>query len=433
MAPDSLRSPLFWLAAVVLLASLGKMARTIEEAPAIDFYHYWLVGQIVRSGEARDIYAPEARVALGELYWQRAQRPEVPSAQRAAAEKFRRLETTSTPFLYAAFAPFVTGDYDWDRVAYNALSSLLLLISVAGLCRGLRYGALASVLILVFATVGFEPTYFDVRVGNVNRIEFALLTAFLLLPADGERHEVVRGVVLGLAVMFKPNLALPAGAIALLRFAGGEWWRLAYELLGMALGAGAALLAASRFFGGFDIWLDWLRAASNLARDFPLSSGEGNLALAPLLGTWLGAFAERAFSIAAAGAAALLLVAAAWRAAGSAAVADSRARLRAELLAVGVGCAVSLLVSPLAWVHYYVLALFLVLFVLSPSADDVPGWRLAVTIACVAATAMGPLLNPLLISEARIWAIVGNLGLIGLIALALIELSGRTRAAGRSS
>jgi hypothetical protein len=422
MEPDSRRSLILWLAAIIFLASLGKMARTIQDAPAIDFYHYWVVGQAVRRDGIGDIYSPAGRERLGELFWQRAQHPGIGDAQRAAAEKFRHLETTSTPFLYASLAPFLGGNYDRDRIAYNALCSVAFVASVWLLCRRLRYGSLPTVLALLFVTVGFEPTYFDVRVGNVNRLEFVLLAAFLLLPSEDSLQIVLRGVVLGLAGMFKPNLVFPICALFVLRLITRDLRRVGLECCGLALGGATAFFAASRFFGGPSIWLEWLEAAGNLTRDFSLSPSEGNLALAPLLAVWGGPLGERIFT-----GSAIAMVAGpfAYAAAQRRRLCPNptpEARFAGDLLTIGIACAASILASPLAWVHYFVLALFLVLSALSPRVGELSRLRSSFTLGCIAATAMGPVLNPLLVSEPRAWAILGNLGLAGLVALALIDL-----------
>jgi len=423
--------PVLWLAVLTLLASLGQTVMVIRRTAAIDFYHFWLVGEAVRTEGASDVYGAQARERLGALFLERAAQPGVGEAQRQAATKFARLETTGTPLLYASFAPFLTGDYDEDRQAYNFAALLLFVVLAAALAVRLGYGARATVLMLVFVLAAYEPVASDVRVGNVNRIQFVLVAAYVLLQWGVGRSErgrhVLGGVLLGLAGMFKPNLAFVVAALFAFWVGRGEKTRVLGHVVGLALGALGAFAASSAFFGTPSVWLWWAEAAASLTSDFPIRVEDGNFAPARLLegvGLALGPLWSVLWIVA--GGALLWL--AGRRAAGS----GTPLRGAEVLLAASLGGAISLLAAPLAWLHYYVLALFLVLWVLRPDAPGVaprsPGYR-AAAVASTALVSMGPILGLVLSGEPYGWGTAGNLGLVGLVALGGVDLFGLAREA----
>lgn len=414
--------PTVVLAALLVVAGLGPTLASVRGAAAVDFYHFWLVGPAVRAGEMLDVYAPEARRDAGERGYQRAFAPGVGDAQRQAATKFRRLETTATPFLYASFAPFVSDDYDRDRIAFGVGSVLLFLLALGALAVRLGYGPTAVLLLLAFALLAFEPFASDVRVGNVNRLQFGLLTAYVLLlwgVGSGDRvRGGIAGLWLGLAIAWKPNLAFVAIAVGFY-WATVErsraWWS---HATGVVAGGALAVVAASAFFGTPLVWVWWADAALDLPNAFPIPIEHGNFAPARALKQGWGV--DLGFAWTAACVALLLLflrTAAARRSAGEV--------LGEEIpLLVGLGCGVSLLASPLSWLHYYVLSLFLVTVVLRPTRGGrpLPAAYRGLGVVAVIAVSMGPVLQVLVASGPYRWAALGNGGLLALIGLAAFEL-----------
>lgn len=410
------------LAALVLFASLGPTLRTLREAPAVDFYHFWLVGPAVRAGEILDIYAPEARRDAGERGYQRAHGPGGSEARRRAATKFRRLETTATPFLYASFAPFVTADYDRDRVAFGAASVLAFFFALAALASRLGYGPVGVLLLLSFMAVAFEPFASDVRVGNVNRLQFGLLTLYGLLlwgvDAEDRFRAGLAGLLIGIAIAWKPNLAFAAVAVGVFWGSRGRTSAFVAHLIGIAVGGLAAVAAASAFFGTPMVWVWWADAALDLPRDFPIPIEDGNFAPLRVLKQGFGVELGVAWTAACVVLLALLLHRAA----------EGRDRgepLGAQIpVLLGLGCATSLLASPLSWLHYYLLSAFLVAWVFRPAATDrpVPLLYRLVAVVGVVGVSMGPLLQLLLTSAPYRWAGLGNGGLVLLMLLASLDL-----------
>ena len=410
------------LAALLVLVSLGPLTESIRSSAAVDYYHFWLVGQAVRAGEVHDVYAHEARVDVGERSYQRAMQSGAGAAQRRAATKFRRLETTATPFLYASFFPLVSGSYERDRVAFNAASLVLFAIAVAALAWKLGYGVRGLLLWLAFLLLAFEPVLSDVRVGNVNRLQFACLTlyAFLLGRVDGggKGEAAVAGLWMGLAVAWKPNLAFPLAAVGYvwwLRDSGPKWRA---HLVGLCAGGLAAFVVSSLFFGDPRIWLWWADAAKDLTRDFPVSLADGNFApvraLRHVSGVDLGVSWTLACLLL--GGLGLTRVA---RAKASGTIGQDAIPL------LGFGSAVALLAAPLSWLHYYTSALFVALWILRPREDEQPAspWVYAVGLAALVATSMGPVLQLFLASSPIRWAVAGNAGVLAFVVLITAELT----------
>lgn len=412
------------LATIWLLASLGTTLTTLRASSAVDFYHFWLVGQAVHAGEVTDVYTPDARRDLGERAYQRAMAPEASPALRRAATKFRRLETTATPFLYASFFPFVGPDYDRDRVVFNVVGLLLFLGALGGVAWRLGYGPTAIVAAMGFALAAFEPLGSDLRVGNVNRVQFAVLAVWAALlwelGAQPRGRALLAGVWMGLAVSWKPNLAFAVVAVV------GDWGlrdrgtAFRFHLAGLVAGGLSAWAVSSAFFGTPRIWLGWAEAALALSRDFPIPVEEGNFAPLRVLRQLFGVDLGAAWTLACLVALGLVLRRAA---AGGRGRGGPPPGPRVVLL-IGLGCGVSLLAAPLAWLHYYVLALFLALWVLRPSP---PGRSRSIAHRCVGVLAvvcvsMGPALELFVASGPYRWAALANAGLVALLGLSVADL-----------
>jgi len=398
------------------------MAVTIRRAAAVDFYHFWLMGAVVRAGEAQNVYTPAARIEIGERAYQRAVRSGAGPALRRAATKFRRLETTATPFLYATFFPFVTGHYERDRTVFNALGLLVFVLALAAVAWRLGYGTTGTLVLVGLVLLVFEPLRSDVRVGNVNRLQFGALVLYAWLlwtTTAGDRvRPALAGGWLGIAALWKPNLVFVIGTVSFVWWVRGERARPWSHLAGVAAGALAAAAYAIAFFGTARVWLWWLQAAARLTHDFPVPVGEGNFAPTRVLEQGFGVRLGVAWPIALVALLGLALRRTASSRRGSAPV-DGEI-----LVLVGIGCAVSLLAAPLAWLHYYLLGVFLVAWVLRPAprGGAVPWPYRVAGVGAVVALSMGPLLQLFVPSAPYRWAAFGNGGLLVLLLLGLYDL-----------
>jgi hypothetical protein len=193
------------------------------------------------------------------------------------------------------------------------------------------------------------------------------------------RRDLLGGVLLGATLAFKPNLAAVVLMLVLGWGFAGELSRLSRFLAGLAAGALAAVVASAAYFGALAPWYAWFgESARLLAPGSPIAgaANEGNYSLARWLrdnaGFTPGAALPGVLVLAGIGA---LVLERRRRAPGAA-----PARISREFLLVGLGAALSLLATELAWQHYFIAVIPLALFLLRPA----PGSRVAVALTLLA-------------------------------------------------
>jgi hypothetical protein len=190
----------------------------------------------------------------------------------------------------------------------------------------------------------------------------------LLLLRRGRAPAVraaLAGVVVGLAVMYKPNLALVPLLLLVAPIAQRDLRGAITLGAGMLAGVAAALAIGAAAFGGMSAWPAWVRALRAL--NYPMEMGNcgGGAVIAALTGAHIGIV----ILLGGLGAA----VAVIWRAARPGVEPSLDA-----LFATAVGCNVMLISSSLAWVHYYLLAVPMAFYLLRPPrVGPVARWDVA--------------------------------------------------------
>lgn len=344
----ALRRLILALLVVLGLAGITTLWLHARSGAGIDFYQMWVGARV--APHARDFYSPGTAARVGAEYLLRAEREEH-SVRRLAVARYRRqLELVSTPFLYTLYAPF-RGSYERDLLLFQAGSLVALAVAIALLAHTFRSGALPGTALFAWITIVFEPASTDLRVSNVN--SFVLLLLACALACTVRRRLVAAGALLAFATLAKPYL-LPAFALTWGVWAFRRQWR---DLGAHAAGAGAAALAAfiasSLYFRSWHIWLEWLAALRAMPQSMvPLHLG--NFALAQVLRDLWGVRLSAVLTLASLA----LALFAGWR---SRSVPQDRA-----VPAVVLGSVIGLLGSPLVWVHYLVLALPLLAWLLQP-------------------------------------------------------------------
>ncbi len=114
--------------------------------------------------------------------------------------------------------------------------------------------------LLAAAALLFSPTYVGVYDGNPSVINISLITLAVCLAIGGS--EIASGLLFGIALCFKPQLAVCALAVFLL---WKRWKIILIGLLLFALASGAGVLFLSRF--GRD-WSWWQTEQHNVAISF---------------------------------------------------------------------------------------------------------------------------------------------------------------------
>jgi hypothetical protein len=423
-AEESLREPTIVLLAIVALCSIYASWYPARNAPAIDFYQFWVVGQEVSAGQPGNIFSDLERERIGQRFLEKARTSGDRSRLRTARQR-ASLDTYSTPFLYAVFSSFSSGDYQRDLLTYRALSLLCLVFSVTVLCRLLAYPLVPTLVMIPLFASWFVPSLSDMSVGNVNHFQLAGLVLFLWLSHrfPTTTGHLLGGFLLGLGALFKPNTALVIGMLMLAWMVGRQYKKLGVEMAGIAMGTLVAFAWSSLAFGRVGIWPDWLAALSGLP-DRLITFELGNYAPLRLLKDSMGI--EATWWIA------LVFV-------GLALAAIARGRSRAsqvsamdDILIIALAGIATLLSSPLSWLHYFVAAIPMLLITLRPIRPIRPtpegqrggtSWALSRVVAMVALVAV--MIRPLVmlgIGEPRHRAVLLCVATATLFVLGLREL-----------
>jgi len=222
--------------------------------------------------------------------------------------------------------------------------------------------------------------------------------------------------------MFKPNTTLVIGLLGVAWMVRRHHKKLVLETIGMAAGAVTAFAWSSAAFGGPRIWQHWLSALSALPDDL-VSVELGNYAPARLLNDWLKVDATYAIGLLCV---ALALVAVARGLSGALPKGARDQPGFEDIVVVALAGLVTLLASPLSWLHYFVFTIPMLLVVLRPTSvrrGENATWVLARVAAFIALLAV--MMRPLVMLEigsTRGRAVVLLLGAALLFYLGLREL-----------
>lgn len=386
----------WWLPLLVILTLFAAWQSTWRYA-GIDFHAQATVSQLVGQPGYEDVYSGGGADAVRARILEQSQGPDASQRLVDAARFNRTLQSTVTPFCFAVFQSLWNADYDFALGRYRIL--LLLGIAFGTYFFARAAGGTSLEAWIGAALVGgswFEPLHSLLRTGNVSSLQLAVLALVLVLARGGPVRQLAAGAVLGLLVMFKPNVAavLPLGLIS--RISMREWRRLRFEVAGVLLGVITALGLSWHSFGTLQPWLDWAAFIPQFLAD-PPGPASGNYSLAQLLG-------GRWTQVLVLGALALALVAV-YRSPG----------VENDARTVALGLGVTLLSAPLVWLHYYVLAipLFVVVMVSGRGGRMWTALRCAFGTTAFALLSLQPILSlipthdPTVLAWMYAWATIG--------------------------
>jgi hypothetical protein len=294
---DLVEKPWTFLCFVLAAAAIIQAWETGGQVACIDYYQFWTIGQVFRQGNVTDLYSNEERQRLGEMMWQKVEtrigtdaNAQGGSKQYQAGAKRQILETYSTPFLYSVFGICSTGDYDRDQDRFQLFSLICLVFGVTLLCHLTGYPPAAGAIAVVFFLAVFGPTASDVSVGNVNRIQIALIAVFLWLQSRSGRpaRYFTAGFVLGLTILFKPNLLIMALVLILGWAFLKQYRKLLWDCGGMAAGAFAGFLFSAAFCGSWRHWLRWAAEMPRLMNEYHAPVTRGNFAFSEAIEESIG-------------------------------------------------------------------------------------------------------------------------------------------------
>lgn len=349
--PRLLRIVLTVLAALVALYAAATVWRQNERAAGLDFYIYFVAGQLAGRADVENIYGAEVQERVGEEYFERAQRSGS-EIRRYDAQRRRRLDLVSSPFLYSTLR-WTSRDYELALTQYHVAVLFAFIAGVLLLGRAARLSWASSLFLLAGLLLWFRGFEADLRVGNVNSFQLLAIAVAVAVPR-------ARWFLLGALLLFKPNVMFVPLLFAVSRLARREFRALMIELASGAAGALAAIVIAAITYGSPRVWLQWVRAANDFYHRLPTRM-ERNVTPA------LSLFHEHGEWVSYVLAALLVLVVC---------VAIWRSRSDDALLLAGLGILVYLLTANVVWLHYMVLVI--------PIAVALLRWRVTAILAVAA-------------------------------------------------
>ncbi len=362
------RDPLtFILSILIFLSVLGAWQYT-QQAVGIDYYVAWVAADAVKQDNPLNIYDESSRISLSSEYRKKALAADAASRENMVTKYVSKLYMTASPFLYWVIGLLSSGDYETDLSVWNFLSLFSLLVSVLVMCRLLAYSLASSLAMLLPLVVWFVPLLADLRVANVNSFQLGLIGLILWLHSrdSNTRYLFAAGLVTGLTVMFKPNLA----PVALL-LAGGwvvrrQYARLRVAIAGILTGVAGAVLVSSWWMGDSRAWIDWLLILDKTMGSTPREAS-GNISIMTQFIGALGPLGQLGLALSLSF---LVLVFLWWGRRANAPAAGEGLNQNREFientLLVAMGALVQMLASALVWTHYYLLTVPMLIVAFRP-------------------------------------------------------------------
>ncbi len=357
-------NPSCYLMFIIVLFCLTYLWGYGKEGIGLDFYQFWAVGQIASTTKVDNIYSKEARIKMGNKIGKLALKYPKDYRYREVAKHRKVLETYSTPFLYTVLSIFHNSHYE---IAYQTYILFCILCSISAillLCYLLGYSWLTSMSFLAIFTFMFEPLLFDTQLGNVNQIQLMQLALFAWSRSwkTSQMRDIAGGLILGLAVMFKPNTVLVIFLLMLSWSIYRQFNQIFRTAIGIILATLIAIGSSAWFFGSFGCWIQWVKAIRNLPDDI-ITLSMGNFSLIMIIKNKFGSSAGLASTIA------LILLSffIIWviihkNYIKKSNMADCFA-LYSDINMVGLGCILYLISAHLCWLSYYVLTIPIILTV----------------------------------------------------------------------
>lgn len=404
-----------------------------QAKPGYDFYQFWAVSQKISRGANTNLYAEESRRALGAEFLARARESNSGRFQAAAVDR-DVLEVYSTPLLYLMFKPLSSLTYDRAYTLYQLACMACTVFAVLMLARLLGFPIALSLAALGCLILIFDPYRSDLRVGNVNQIQLALLS--LSLWCQSARRSRGRwfagGLILGILILFKPNLVFVVVMLGAARLIQRRFARGAAELGGLAAAAIGVAILSFAATGTLRNWLDWWRAGTSMPASV-ITMALGNYSLMQVLSRLVGDGAARLLAVALAA----LAVGCVWRGHRRSGAGQGLPGPEADLedvLLISVGCLLYLLSAPLVWLHYYLLTVPIGLCLARPASSPSPrsehgsAWAVrGLAVAAMALIALNPL-HCVVKFQAGPWvavSLIGGTAVVFLLALRELWLGPR--------
>ena len=422
-------NPAILISLLLLLLSLLNHWQYAVTTPTTDFFTCWGIQLAYRSNPVENIYNAEDQRTLASVLIKKIE-PWKSSKKLQVAEDLtsrfydHRIGASGSPLLYALVGILSTGDYEKDQRNFTALCFLCFLAAMLLLCYLLKYPPLSAILLVIFFSSLYAPVLSDMEVGNINQIQLLIISLFILFAARSK--PLWTGIAIGMGIMLKPNISLIWLFFNIALLIDRKYRYQIFHLLGTAAGILLAAVLPVIYFGKPGIWVQFFKSLPTLGGfSFPIQNGNYGLPVLVFeltgvrLAIVIGAVLVLAFTCV------IILT----RSKASPGVGNSTSlgdgSLHKSFTIAGTGIAVTLLSGNLAWLHYYILLIPLVIYLLRPGSDENrrPHFmQTAVQLATIAALLLFSTAMPEILNNALSQAVAVNIGTALLMLSALYEL-----------
>lgn len=332
----------------MFLNSWRQQFSQAKDTVGIDYYHYWISGEIFRRGITDSIYTHEGRDKLAATFIEEAQESDS-RRFRFAANWNKKISTTGTPFFYAFFKFLTSNHYDRDFLVFNLISILAYFSALALLLWYTKLTVVESCCLILLSCLMFLPMILDIVVMNCNRILlFLSCSAFMCLTISNRKIGYFSlGAILAAATLFNPVFAISGLFVGLHLLLKKRWQALACYSVGSFVASHIAIGWSITIFGEPSVWQDWYRILpKDLSSDF-YADGlmRGNVSLNYYFYTLTGQDLKLPLLVVLTSGFIVFLF-----------TRDGSERTSNEL-AICLGSLAYLTISPLVWNHYLVLLL----------------------------------------------------------------------------
>ncbi|MCF6176097.1 MAG: hypothetical protein L3J71_10055 [Victivallaceae bacterium] len=362
-------SPITILLLLLLINSVYSYWNASIQAVKTDYFTLWAISQQL---PAENIYSENWKKSTAQKTYKQALKPTASLEYKLAARNAYRLfkgkfEISATPFLHAVINILSTGNYKTDKTIFTIIACLSLIASLIILAKLLNFSLIhASLFFLLFSSF-YPPLLTDISFGNLNQMQLLLLTLYLAFGQSRRaRYILLSGFFLGLGIMLKPNTLFIAFVQALLLLLDKDIKNFCYFCLGNIISGIYAIVISVAFFGYMTVWLDFIVNLQNALTNRYHTSW-GNLSFTNLIFDSFGINISVLNIIILISAIIILYFFAKKQSAKAPHILNvttSQQQLDRLFLSVGLGSVIMFLSAGLIWIHYYVLVIPFLMFML---------------------------------------------------------------------
>jgi hypothetical protein len=362
----------FFVVLVLALVTFKAYVFNIFSQPGIDFYHFWGVPTALQLSDYR-LGSPYAH---GEQYAQvlngYAGNMRSDGLLTMANQRRLVLDLTGSPLLYTLFA-IVPRDYSRALTHFRIIEILLFFTAIALLRSAYRCGGLTVALLSLSLMLGADHLKNDLALGNITiLLFFGLAATTMVMRAYNDRMVMPASAATGLLMslvtltLLKPLVLLPC-----LGLAATLWHRLSgqarlWTAILTAMGTAVLVVIPCLYFRSWSVWQDWYDAVYGVNhRRLLYPVAEGNFSFSLIVSSWLNTEFGLVVIMTAA-----VLAGSFVRARLGRSIRGLDGNVFAPDLAMAAGMVLTFALSPLSWIHYYLLLLVPALWLIEHDAPE---------------------------------------------------------------